>query len=130
MIGLIPAFAASNVVPPSSAGDGNSAVTGYNFVALNTGASQYPVIAIYNAVSDSNANDPRTVVGVRVMLDNNATQVYVNLSDNDNPDSADGTWSNLCTGGPATWTCMFPAAVTLTAAAGLSTQELMVVATG
>ena len=91
--GFTYAFAASNVVPPSYAGDGNAAISGYNVTTVR-----------YNL----NATTPTTIDTVTFTLNAAATTVRIKLV------AAGATWYP-CTNSGLDWTCTTTGAPVLTA---------------
>ena len=86
------AFAATNTVPPTFAGDGAGAISGY--VVSNV---QYTMSGV-------------NVASVSFSLDNTARVVQASLN---------GGTLVTCTGGATTWTCTFTTAVTIVDAISL-----------
>ncbi len=85
------AFAATNTVPASRAGDGEGAVTGYT---------------VSNVHYTLDTNNPSVILGVQFDLDAAAGSVYAALSS----DGTTWTWSGACTNNVGnTWECTFPA---------------------
>jgi hypothetical protein len=85
------AFAASNTVPDSYAGDGEGAVSGYTVSSITYGLD---------------ATDPSTITSVTFTLDAAAGtgKVHAQLAD---ATKATTAWSTGCTASGMTWTCSF-----------------------
>ncbi len=90
---LLFAFAASNTVPNSRAGDGEGQVTGYT-------------VSNISYVLDT--NNPSDLIGVKFTLDAQATSVYAGVWD-----GTGWVWSNLCSFDATTneWSCTLRATV-------------------
>lgn len=85
------AFAASNTVPASSAGDGEGAVSGYTVSSITYGLD---------------AADPTKITSVSFSLDQTAGtgKVHAQLANSAKTTTA---WSTSCTLSGSTWTCSF-----------------------
>jgi len=83
------AFAASNTVPDSRAGDGQGNISGYT---------------VSNVHYELNSADPGRIDKVQFNLDSAAGTVYAAVSQ----DALTWVWSDACTGSGGTWVCDFP----------------------